>query len=116
MEISKVKLYDGVCHVIFTGPNYFFFSPFYGYIAIAERTLESIHNIGTREDNLQEFVLYSGNSRFPDGIEKDWFELAERFIKKNEQKHLPTACKFERKTVDLNKCLVTVSYNLNRFG
>lgn len=116
MEISKTKLYDGVCHVIFTGPNYFFFSPFYGYIAIAERSLESIGNIGTREDNLQEFVIYSGSTRFPDGIEKDWFELAERFIKKNEQKFLPTACKFERKVVDMNKCLVTVSYNFNRFG
>lgn len=116
MEISKIKLYDGVCHVIFTGPNYFFFSPFYGYIAIAERSKESVENIGKREDNLQEFVIYSGNTRFPDGIEKDWFEVAEEFIRKNEQRHLPTACKFEEKTVDLNKCAVTVSYDLNRFG
>lgn len=116
MEISRIKLYDGVCHVIFTGKNYFFFSPFYGYIAIAERSEESIENIGTREDNLQEFVIYSGNTRFPDGIEKDWFALAEKFIRKAEQRFIPTACKFEEKVVDLNKCAVTVSYDLNRFG
>lgn len=116
MEISKIKLYDGICHVIFTGTNYFFLSPFYGYIAIAERSKRSVENIGKRKNNLEEFVIYSGNTRFPDGIEKDWFAVAEKFIRKNEQRFLPTACKFEEKTVDLNKCAVTVSYDLNRFG
>ena len=108
MEISKIKLYDGVCHVIFTGPNYFFHSSFYGYIARAER-------LASADGNTEEFVIYSGNARFPDGIEEDWFALAEKFIKRNEQRFLPKTCKFERKTVDLNKCLVTVSYDLDRF-
>jgi len=109
MEISKIKYGGSYIDVIFTGPCYFFFSSFCGYIAIAERTEESIEKAGS---GWQEFVIYSGNKRMPDGIEKDWFELAEKFIRRQECKFVKTKVNFIEKIADLDKCHVTVSYEL----
>lgn len=113
MEISKIKFQGSEVNVIFTGKNYFFHNSFYGYLAIAERSKESFERLGN-EKNLQEFTVYAGNSRYPYGFSRNCFDLAEKFIKKNEQRYIKTTCKFTEHDSDLNKCHVDISYNLGK--
>lgn len=113
MEINKIKFQNMEVYVIFTGKNYFFHNSFYGYLAIAERTDESFERLG-KDTNLQYFVVYSGNSRWADGFSRNCFEMAEKFIKKNESRYLKTICNFSECEIDLNKCHVDLSYNLGK--
>lgn len=115
MEFYKTKLWDGEVNVLFTGPNYFFFHGFYGVICIAERVDEVVlSNKSDEQVWKSKFVLYSGHR---DGdIEKESFELAKRIIKKYDQKYVKKTFEFEERVVDLKKCLVKVSYDLNHFG
>ena len=114
MEIYKTKIAGSEVSVIFTGKNYFFHNSFFGYLAIAERTEGSYERIGVADDNLQEFVLHIGNAHtigghMPDGVVRT---AAERFIRKNENKYVPVACKFDEKKCDLNNSNVQISYTL----
>ena len=114
MQFYKAKLWDGDVNILFTGPNYFFFHGFYGVICIAERVDEvELSNPLDAEVLKSKFVLYSGHR---DGkIERESFELAKRIIQKYDQKYVKKTFEFEEVVTDLNKCLVTVSYELNRF-
>ena len=115
MEFFKTKLFGGEVNVLFTGPNYFFFNGFYGVICIAERVDEvELSNPSGSQVWKSKFVLYSGHR---DGnIEKESFAMAKKIIEKYDQKYVKKTFEYEEKVVDLNKCLVTVSYDLNRFG
>lgn len=110
MQFYKTKLFGGEVNVLFTGPNYFFFHGFYGVICIAERKDEDVTDT---EQFHTKFVLYSGHR---DGkIERESFELAKRIIQKYDPKYVKKTFEFEEVVTDLNKCLVTVFYELNRF-
>lgn len=112
MEFFKTKLFGGEVNVLFTGKNYFFFNGFYGVICIAERDEKvSLSNAnGVWHDK---FTLYSGHR---DGdIEKESFALAKEIIMKYDQRFVKKTFEFEEVVTDLNKCLVSVSYDLNRF-
>lgn len=113
MEISKIKYQNMGVNVIFTGKNYFFHNSFYGYLAIAERTDESSMRLGDYA-NLQEFIIYSGNSRWADGFSRNCFDLAEKFIRKNESRYIKTKCNFTENELDLNKCHVDIAYSLGK--
>ena len=115
MEFIKTKLWGGEVNVLFTGPNYFFFHGFYGVICIAQRVDDvELSNPNDASVWKSKFVLYSGHR---DGdIEKESFELAKRIIRKHDQKHVKKTFEFDEIVTDLNKCLVSVSYELNRFG
>jgi len=115
MEFYKTKLFDGEVNVLFTGPNYFFFHGFYGVICIAERVDEvELSNKSDAQEWKTKFVLYSGHKH--GDIEKECFALAKRIIKKYDQKFVKKTFEFEEVVTDLNKCQVSVSYDLNRFG
>lgn len=116
MEFFKTKLFGGEVNVLFTGPNYFFFHGFYGVICIAERVdeVELSNKSDSDEPWKTKFILYSGHRAV--NIEKESFALAKRIIEKYDQKYVKKTFEYEEKVVDLNKCLVTVSYDLNRFG
>lgn len=115
MEFYKTKLFGGEVNVLFTGQNYFFFHGFYGVICIAERVVdEEWVNNNNFEHWREKFILYSGHR---DGkIEREAFVLAKSIIEKYDQQHVKKTFEYEEKIVDLNKCLVSVSYDLNRFG
>ena len=115
MEFFKTELFGGEVNVLFTGSNYFFFHGFYGVICIAERVDEvELSNPSDEKVWKSKFVLYSGHR---DGnIQKESFAIAKEIIEKYEQKYVKKTFEYEEKVVDLNKCLVTVSYNLNHFG
>lgn len=115
MEFYKTMLFDGEVNVLFTGENYFFFHGFYGVICIAQRVIDSEwmrnNNVECRHEK---FILYSGHR---DGkIEREAFAMAKCIIEKYDQKHIKKTFEYEERVVDLNKCLVSVSYDLNRFG
>ena len=112
MEFYKTTLFDGEVNVLFTGKNYFFFHGFYGVVCIAERVdIEHDLNLTVWPEK---FILYSGHR---DGkIEREAFEMAKYVIEKYDQKFIKKRFEYEEKVVDLNKCLVSVSYDLNRFG
>lgn len=116
MEFYKSKLFGGEVNILFTGENYFFFHGFYGVICVAQRD-EKYHFKNSGKENEQwreKFTLYSGHR---DGnIEKESFALAKQIITKNERRFVKAEVEYEEVVTDLNKCLVTVSYNLNRFG
>lgn len=114
MEFLKARLFDGDVNIIFTGDCYFFFQGFYGVICIAQRDVkQSLSNSG-KEFWHEKFTLYAGNRN--GDIEIECFELAKKIIKKYDQKYVKKTFEFEEIVTDLNKCLVTVSYDLNRFG
>lgn len=115
MEFYKTKLFGGEVNVLFTGTNYFFFHGFYGVICIAERVDEvELSNPSDAKVWKSKFVLYSGH-RHGD-IEKESFALAKTIIEKYDQKYVKKTFEYEEVVTDLNKCLVEVSYDLNRFG
>ena len=113
MEFFKSKLFGGEVNILFTGKNYFFFHGFYGVICIAERDEKTfLSNNGDIWHD--KFTLYSGHR---DGkIERESFALAKEIIMKYDQQFVKKTFEFEEVVTDLNKCLVSVSYDLNRFG
>lgn len=115
MEFFKTKLFGGEVNVLFTGPNYFFFHGFYGVICIAERVDEvELSNPSDTQEWKTKFVLYSGHR---DGnIEKESFAMAKKIIEKYDPKYVKKTFEYEEVVTDLHKCLVKVSYDLNRFG
>jgi hypothetical protein len=115
MEFFKTKLFGGEVNVLFTGPNYFFFHGFYGLICIAQRNGVELSNKEDGTDKWKsKFVLYSGHR---DGnIEKESFAMAKKIIAKYDQKYVKKTFEYEEVVTDLHKCLVEVSYDLNRFG
>lgn len=115
MEFFKTRLWGSDVNVLFTGQNYFFFHGFYGVICIAERVDEvELSNTPDTQEWKTKFVLYSGH-RHGD-IEKESFAMAKKIIEKYDQKYVKKTFEYEEKVVDLSKCLITVSYDLNRFG
>ena len=114
MEFYKTKLFGGEVNVLFTGPNYFFFNGFYGVICIAERVDEVELSNPCSQVWKSKFVLYSGHRN--GNIEKESFAMAKKIIEKYDQRYVKKTFEYEEKVVDLSKCLVTVSYDLNRFG
>lgn len=114
MEFYKTNLFGGEVNVLFTGPNYFFFHGFYGVICIAERVDEvELSNPSGELILKSKFILYSGHR--DENIEKESFALAKRIIEKYDQKYMKKTFEYEEKVVDLYKCLVKVSYDLNHF-
>ena len=114
MEFHKTKLLDGEVNVLFTGRNYFFFNGFYGVICVAERDDEvELSNTSDAQEWKSKFTLYSGHR---DGdIQNECFAMAKRIIKKYDQKFGKKVFQFEEVVTDLNKCSITVNYDLNRF-
>ena len=103
MEFYKTQMRGSEITVIFTGKNYFFHSSFYGWLAVAERTEESYERLGT-DAYKQDFILRVGNEytlggRMTNGVVA---AAAKKFIRKNEQRYLPTQCEFQEETVNLN--------------
>ena len=114
MEFYKANLFNGEVNILFTGKNYFFFHGFYGVICIAERDEDRfLASAGGEEPWHEKFTLYSGHR---DGdIECESFELAKRIITKYDQQHVRKTFEFEEVITDLNRCFVSVSYELNHF-
>ena len=85
-------------HCLFTGERYVFMNSFFGLLAVAERSDE--------DGNL--FTIIYGNEHAAGGsLGGDVCAiLAERFIRKNEQRYLQKVVTFERKKEDLHKYYV----------
>lgn len=113
MEFFKTKLFDGEVNVLYTGPNYFFFHPFYGVICIAERDYDGYDQSKPDAEWHAKFVLYAG--RADDDIARDCFNLAKRIIRKYDQKFVRKKFEFKEVVTDMRKCHVNVSYDLNHF-
>lgn len=75
-------------NVIFTGKNYFFFSEYYGVLAVAERNI----------NDSKKFSVTVGNARTIGGrlTGSAVYSAACRFIRKSENKFVESVCSFER--------------------
>lgn len=92
MEVSTFTTRGYQINVIFTGSHYFFHSPYAGVIAIAERK-------GYATDKERDtFILKAGNSHLVGGSlgGSVMFGVAERFIRRNENKYVEHTTYFER--------------------
>ena len=96
MEITTIKARAYQINVIFTGRHYFFHSPFAGVVAVAERK-----GYATDEDR-DTFVLKAGNRHLVGGSlgGSVMFSVAEKFIRKNENKYVEHVTHFERVEFD----------------
>ena len=96
MEITTIKARAYQINVIFTGSHYFFHSPFAGVVAVAERKVYA-----TDEDR-DTFVLKAGNRHLVGGSlgGSVMFSVAEKFIRKNENKYVEHVVNFERVEFD----------------
>lgn len=96
MEITTIKARAYQINVIFTGSHYFFHSPFAGVVAVAERK-----GYATDEDR-DTFILKAGNRHLVGGSlgGSVMFSVAEKFIRKNENKYVEHVVNFERVEFD----------------
>lgn len=110
MEITTIKARAYQINVIFTGSHYFFHSPFAGVVAVAERK-----GYATDEDR-DTFVLMAGNRRLVGGSlgGSVMFSVAEKFIRKNENKYVEHVVNFER--VEFDGADYNLSVSANRYG
>lgn len=107
MEISVIKARAYSINVIFTGSHYFFHSPFAGVVAVAERK-------GYKTDEERDtFILKAGNRHLVGGSlgGSVMFSVAEKFIKKNENKYVEHVTHFEREEFDGADYNIQVSAN-----
>ena len=93
MEVTTMKWRGAEVHCLFTGGQYVFTNSFFGLLAVAERSDE--------DSNL--FTIIYGNKNTAGGsLGGDVCAiLAERFIRKNEQRYLQKVVTFKRKNEDL---------------
>lgn len=110
MEITTIKARAYQINVIFTGTHYFFHSPFAGVVAVAERK-----GYATDEDR-DTFVLMAGNRHLVGGSlgGSVMFSVAEKFIRKNENKYVEHVVNFER--VEFDGADYNLSVSANRYG
>lgn len=116
MNFFKTKMWGSDVNVLFTGPNYFFFHGFHGLICIAERNddVELQESNGNSNVWHSKFTLYAGHRDYD--YAKECFEMAKRVIERYDQQHVKKVFEYEEIETDLNKCLVSVTYDLHRFG
>lgn len=115
MEFLKTKMFGGEVNILFTGQNYFFFHAFHGLLGIAERD----DNVETSDANNSDqwhskFTLYAGHRDYC--YARECFDMMKRIIQKYDQKFTQKTFEFEEIETNLDKCLVSVSYDLNRFS
>lgn len=110
MEITTIKARAYQINVIFTGSHYFFHSPFAGVVAVAERK-----GYATDEDR-DTFVLKAGNRHLVGGSlgGSVMFSVAEKFVRKNENKYVEHVVNFER--VEFDGADYNLSVSANRYG
>lgn len=110
MEITTIKARAYQINVIFTGSHYFFHSPFAGVVAVAERK-----GYATGEDR-DTFILKAGNRHLVGGSlgGSVMFSVAEKFIRKNENKYVEHVVNFER--VEFDGADYNLSVSANRYG
>lgn len=97
MEITKLKWHGAEVYGLFTGPEYIFTNQYFGILAVARRSVSR-----------DSFVVYYGNERTAGGsLGGDvCAELAERFIRKNENRYANHTIAFERCKKDLHAWLI----------
>lgn len=108
MELYKTTIKGSEIDVLFMGGYYVFHSPYYGYVAIAERT----YNPKTQTSNL---VLYIGNHHLGGGslTESAIKASAKRFIAKCERKYNDaTKVDFVVKDHDCNNSYIHLNVEL----
>lgn len=96
MTISTIKARAYEINVIFTGSHYYFHSSFAGVVAVAERK-------GYKTDEERDtFILMAGNRHLVGGSlgGSTMFSVAEKFIRKNENKYVEHVTNFERVEFD----------------
>lgn len=110
MEITTIKARAYQINVIFTGSHYFFHSPFAGVVAVAERK-----GYATDEDR-DTFVLKAGNRHLVGGSlgGSVMFSVAEKFIRKNENRYVEHVVNFER--VEFDGADYNLSVSADRYG
>lgn len=104
MNISIIKARGYEIGVIFTGSHYFFHSSYAGVVAVAER---KGYNTDEERDT---FILRAGNRHLVGGSlgGSVMFSVAEKFIKKNENKYVEHTTNFERVEFDGADCRIEV--------
>lgn len=104
MEISVVSVRGYQISIIFCDSHYYFHSPFAGVVAIAER-------FGNYETGEAHFILRAGNKHLAGGSlgGSVVFSVAEKFIRKNENKYIDTVCTFDRVPFDGSKHYINVT-------
>lgn len=110
MEITTIKARAYQINVIFTGSHYFFHSPFAGVVAVAERK-----GYAADEDR-DTFVLKAGNRHLVGGSlgGSVMFSVAEKFIRKSENKYVEHVVNFER--VEFDGADYNLSVSADRYG
>lgn len=108
MTISVINPRGYEVNVIYVGSHYYFFSPFAGVVAVAERTGYKT------ETEIHTFTLKAGNRHLVGGSlgGSVLFEVAKKFIRKNESKFVAHETNFICEDFDGADCTlnITASY------
>lgn len=105
MTISTINSRSYEINVIFTGSHYYFHSAFAGIVAVAARK-----GYATDEER-DTFILRAGNRHLCGGSlgGSVIFSVAERFIRKNENKYVDHVVSFERIDFDGADCNLEIN-------
>lgn len=104
MTISTINSRGYEINVIFTGSHYYFISSYCGIVAVATRK-------GYETDEEREtFILRAGNRHLIGGSlgGSVMFSVAERFIRKNENKYIEHNTTFNRVDFDGADCRLNI--------
>ena len=102
MEVTKFTKAGHDIIVFFTGAKYYFFSPYYGVIAHAERDYKKSVRDWDRNYNEQHFSLVYGNDHCLGGrlTNSVILSVAKSFICKCENKFVPCTVIFDACTLE----------------
>lgn len=107
MELKRTTIKRREVYVMFTGDNYFFYSNYYGTLAIAERKEKK-----TGEPPTEEFTLTVGNHHTTGGQMADSIVIsaAKRYINREENQFVIKRVKYNIKYSDLANGYLTANY------
>ena len=108
MELKKTTIKGREIYVMFTGDKYFFYSNYYGTLAIAERKEKKTGEPATEE----EFTLTVGNHHTTGGQMADSIVISavKRYINREENQFITKRIKYNVQYSDLAKGCLTANY------
>lgn len=102
MEFIRTKINGGTINAIYNGGNYYFYSSWYGLVAIAARVTDKEFNL----------TVDSGAAR--GGCPREWERMAKRVINKSENKYIKCTVSYNVTHGDLSQTRLNIS--VNSFG
>lgn len=97
MEFIRTKINGATINAIYNGGNYYFYSSWYGLVAIATRVTD------------KEFNLTVDSGAVRGGCPREWGRMAKRVINKSENKYIKCVVSYTVTQADLSRTHLSIT-------